>query len=167
MWLVAGVGTPGPVEARGGPTWPADESDKGARESWSEPLRTKVVGQVKKGQERLSRSKGRLVKWKSLSHVWLLATPWSIQPMGFSRLEYWSRLPFPSPGDLLNPAIKLRSPTFQADSLPAEPQGKPKTTGVGSLSVLQWIFLTQKSNQVSYIAGGFSTNWAMRREFRW
>ena len=67
--------------------------------------------------------------------------------MGFSRLEYWSRLPFPSPGDLLNPAIKLRSPTFQADSLPAEPQGKPKTTGAGSLSLLQWIFPTQELNQ--------------------
>ena len=67
--------------------------------------------------------------------------------MGFSRLEYWSRLPFPSPGDLLNPAIKLRSPTVQADSLPAEPQGKPKTTGAGSLSLLQWIFPTQELNQ--------------------
>ena len=35
---------------------------------------------------------------------------------------------------------------MQADSLPAEPQGKPKNTGVGSLSLLQWIFLTQESN---------------------
>ena len=40
-----------------------------------------------------------------------------------------------------------RSPTLQADSLPAEPQGKPKKTGVGSLSLLQWIFPTQESNQ--------------------
>ena len=39
-----------------------------------------------------------------------------------------------------NPGIKLRSPTLQADSLPAEPQGKPKNTGVGSLSLLQGIF---------------------------
>ena len=42
--------------------------------------------------------------------------------------------------------IEPRSPTLQADSLPAEPQGKPKNTGVGSLSLLQWIFLTQESN---------------------
>ena len=42
---------------------------------------------------------------------------------------------------------KPRSPTLQADSLPAEPQGKPKNTGVGSLSLLQWIFPTQESNQ--------------------
>ena len=38
----------------------------------------------------------------------------------------------PSPWDLPNPGIKPRSPTLQADSLPAEPQGKPKNTGVGS-----------------------------------
>ena len=54
---------------------------------------------------------------------------------------------FPSPGDLPNPGIKLRSFTLQADSLPAEPQGKPKITGVGSLSLLQRIFLTQESNR--------------------
>ena len=45
--------------------------------------------------------------------------------MGFSRQEYWSGLPFPSPGDLPNPGIKPRSPALQADSLPAEPPGKP------------------------------------------
>ena len=66
--------------------------------------------------------------------------------MEFSRPEYWSGLSFPSPGDLPNPGIELRSPTLQADSLPAEPQGKPKNTGVGSLSLLQWIFPTQESN---------------------
>ena len=53
---------------------------------------------------------------------------------------------FPSPEDLPNPGIKPRSPTFQADSLPAKPQGKPKNTGVGSLSLLQWLFPTQESN---------------------
>ena len=42
---------------------------------------------------------------------------------------------FLSPGDLPNPGIELRSPTLQVDSLPAEPQGKPKDTGVGSLVV--------------------------------
>ena len=63
--------------------------------------------------------------WKSLSHVWLFATPWTIQSMEFSRPEYWSGQLFPSPGDLPNPGVKPRSPTLQADSLPAEPQGKP------------------------------------------
>ena len=41
--------------------------------------------------------------------------------MGFSRKEYWSGLPFPSPGDLPDPGIEARSPTLQADSLPPEP----------------------------------------------
>ena len=50
----------------------------------------------------------------------------------------------PSSRDLPNPGIEPRSPTLQADSLPAEPHGKPKNTGVGSLSLLQWIFLTQE-----------------------
>ena len=45
------------------------------------------------------------------------------------------------------PRIEPRSPVLQADSLPAEPQGKPKNTGVGNLSLLQWIFLTQESNR--------------------
>ena len=45
--------------------------------------------------------------------------------MAFSREEYWSELPFPSPGGLPNPGIKTRSPALQADSLPSEPPGKP------------------------------------------
>ena len=44
------------------------------------------------------------------------------------------------------PRIKPRSPTLQVDSLPTEPQGKPRNTGMGSLSLLQWIFSTQESN---------------------
>ena len=55
--------------------------------------------------------------------------------------------PFPSPGDLPNPRVEPRSPTLQADFLPAEAQGKPKNTGVGSLSLLQWIFPTEESNR--------------------
>ena len=60
----------------------------------------------------------------------LFANPWIVGhqaplSMRFSRQEYWSGLPCPPPGDLPNPGIKPRSPTLQADSLPAEPQGKP------------------------------------------
>ena len=54
---------------------------------------------------------------------------------------------FPFPGDLPNSGTKARAPTLQADSLPAEPPGKPKNTGVGILSLLQNIFLTQELNQ--------------------
>ena len=53
----------------------------------------------------------------------------------------------PSCRDLPNPEIKPRSPALQADSLPSELPGKPKNTGVGGLSLLQGIFLTQESNQ--------------------
>ena len=60
--------------------------------------------------------------------------------------EYRSGQPFPSPGGLPNPGMEPRSPTLRVDSLPAEPQGKPRNTGVCSLSLLQWIFLTQESN---------------------
>ena len=49
--------------------------------------------------------------------------------MGFSRSEYWSRLPFPSPGDLCDPGIKPRSPALQADSLPSETPRKPVEGG--------------------------------------
>jgi len=66
--------------------------------------------------------------------------------MEFSRPEYWNGKLFPSPGDLPNPGIKPRSPALQVDSLPSEPSGKPKNTGVGGLSLLQRIFPTQKSN---------------------
>ena len=60
------------------------------------------------------------------------------------RTGYWNGLPYPPPGDLPNPGIEPRSPTLQADSLPAEPPGKPKNTGVGSISLLQGIFPTQE-----------------------
>ena len=45
--------------------------------------------------------------------------------MGFPKQEYWSGLPFPPAGDLLNPGIEPRSPTLQAECLPPEPPGKP------------------------------------------
>ena len=66
----------------------------------------------------------RKVKVKSLSR--LFATPWTVAyqappSMGLSRQEYWSGLPFPSPGDLPDPGIKLGSPAFQADALTSEP----------------------------------------------
>ena len=75
----------------------------------------------------LPRSKMK-VKVKSLSRVRLFATPWTVAhqappPMGFSRQEYWSELPFPSPGDLPDPGIKPGSPSLQADALPSEPPG--------------------------------------------
>ena len=70
------------------------------------------------------------VKVKSLGRVQLLVTPWTVAyqaplSMGFSRQEYWSGLPFLSPGDLPDPGIEPRSPTLQTHTLPSEPPRKP------------------------------------------
>ena len=72
----------------------------------------------------------------------MLLCPWE-----FSRQEYWSEFPCPSPGDLPNLGIEPRSLALKADSLSSEPPRKPKNIGMGSLFLLQGIFLTQESNQ--------------------
>ena len=70
------------------------------------------------------------VKVKSLSRVQLFATPWTVAlqaplSMGFFRQEYWSGLPFPSPGDIPDPGIEPRFLALRADALTSEPPGKP------------------------------------------
>ena len=74
---------------------------------------------------------------------------WSLRSHGLYRNSPGqnTRVGSLSPGDLPNPGIEPRSPTLQVVSLPAEPQGKPKNTGVGGLSLFQRIFPTQESNQ--------------------
>ena len=74
------------------------------------------------------------VKVKLLNPVQLFVTPWTVDcqvplSMGFSRREYWSGLPFLSPGDLPNPGIEPRSPALRADALPSEPPGKTHVAG--------------------------------------
>ena len=76
------------------------------------------------------------VKVKSLSCVSLFVTPWTVAhqaplSMGFSRQEYWSRLPFPSLGDLPDLGIEPRSPASEADALTSEPQSLLKCTWNG------------------------------------
>ena len=73
-----------------------------------------------------------MLEWvlSRFSHVRLFANPWSVAhqaPLstGFPRPEYWSGLPFPSPGDLPDPGIEPRSPALEADALTSEPPGKP------------------------------------------
>ena len=70
---------------------------------------------------------------KKKNYVWLFATPWTVAlqaceappSVGFSRQEYWSGLPLPSPGDLPDRGIEPRSTVLQADCLPSELPGKP------------------------------------------
>ena len=104
------------------------------------------------------------MKWKSLSQIWLFATPCIvIQSIEFSRPEYCSGQPFPSPGALPNPGIEPRSLTLQMFSLPADHKGR--------LRILEWVAYPfsrgsswlRNQTGVSCIAGGFCTNWAIRK----
>ena len=79
---------------------------------------------------------------KSLSRVRLFATPWTVAykavlSMEFSRQEYWSGLPFPSPGALPDPEIEPRSPTLQADALPSEARSKSSQASPQADSITQ------------------------------
>ena len=87
------------------------------------------------------------VKGKVIQSCPTLCNPMYYTVHGILQARILEWVAFPSPGDLPNPGIEPGSPTLQNDSLPAEPQGKPKNTEVGSLSILQWIFPTQESNQ--------------------
>ena len=91
------------------------------------------------------------MKVKLLSGVRLFATPWTVAhqappSLGFSRQEYWSGLPFPSPGDLPDPGIEPRSPTLEADALTSEPPGKPKI-----LYVITAMWNLKKKKKTMYI----------------
>ena len=98
---------------------------------------------------------------KSLSHVWLSVTPWTVAHQAppsveFSRQEYWSGLPFPSPEDLPNPGIEPRSLALQADALPSEPPGKPLNGCRILLKVdfkPEWLLLFQVDDRWRIVGG--------------
>ena len=115
-------------------------------------------------------------------------TPWTVAhqaPLSiwFSRQEHWSGLPFPSPGDLPDPGIEPRSPTWQADSLPSEVQVQVvqlsptlcdpmgyTVHGILQARILEWVAFPysrgssrpRAQSQVSCIAGRFFTIWVTR-----
>ena len=104
----------------------------------------------------LSRSKPKnvqvKVKVKSLSSVQLFETPWTISyqaplSMEFSRQEYWSGLPFPSPGDLPNTGTEPGSPVLQADTLPSEPPGTPTIAPISHASKVMLKILQARLQQ--------------------
>ena len=93
----------------------------------------------------------KLKKWSEVKVTQscpILCNPMDYRVHGIlqARILEWVAFPFLR-GHLPNPGIEHRSPALKVDSLPAEPTGKPKNTGVGGLSLLQGIFLTQESNQ--------------------
>ena len=113
LWWVEGHG-PGPPLPLQGPTY----------SSWLQPGRSSVKTHWLSGLDLCLcclKYAVFMCVW-SMSHVWLFETPWTVAlqaplSMGFSRQEYWSGSPFPSPRDLPNPGIEPRFSTLQADSL--------------------------------------------------
>ena len=92
---------------------------------------------------------------KLLSHVRLFATPWTVAyqappSMGFSRQEYWSGLPFPSPGDLPDPGIEPGPPAFQADALTSESPGKKNGLNKDIVNLLTVAWLCHESQVAVY-----------------
>ena len=118
-------------------------------------------------QAKIKQMLPKLSEWvKSLSRVLLFATPWTIAHQAppsirFSRQEYWSGLPFPSPGDLPDPGIEPRSLALQADALTSEPP-LPKLGACKSLTsnennadpkdLVSWYYF---SNSVKWIFIGY------------
>ena len=95
----------------------------------------------------ISGKTGVKVKVKVAQLCLTLCNPMDYKVQGIFQARMPECIAVPFSRDLPNPGIKPRSPTLQVEFSPAEPQGKSKNTGVGSLSLLQQIFPTQESNQ--------------------
>ena len=90
--------------------------------------------------------KNILLKVKVAQSCLTLCDPMDYIIHGILQARILEWVTFPGSRGSSQPRDQPRSPALQVDSLPAEPQGKPKSTGVGNLSFFQWIFLTQESN---------------------
>ena len=89
----------------------------------------------------------------TLCNLWTVAHQAPLS-MGLSRQEYWSRLPFPSPGDLPDSGIEPRSPTLQADALTSEPSGKAHDSEV-MLKILQVRLQQYVNGELPDVQAGF------------
>ena len=117
-------------------TWKPSQGEEDVEKQ--SDLSASLMGLLRSGQTCRNES-------QSINHpvVFLFVTPWTAAcqaplSMEFSRQEYWSRLPFPSPGDLPDPGIKTRSPIMQTDSLPSNRGGQ-----TGQIRVVTWLKLSQ------------------------
>ena len=88
-----------------------------------------------------------MVKVKVARSCQTLCDPMDYTVHGIFQARILEWVPFPFSRGYSQPRDQTGSPALQADSLPVEPKGKPKNTGMGSLSLLQWIFLTQELNR--------------------
>ena len=119
------------------------------------------------------------MKVLSRSVMYNSVTPWTVArqaplPMGFSRQEYWSALPFPSPGDLSHPRIKSTSPALQVDFLPP---GKEYACNVGDPgSIPGWERSPEEGNSyplqysnleksTDYMVHGVAKSWTQLSDF--
>ena len=107
-------------------------------------------------------------KWKWSRSVMSnsFATPWTVAhqappSMGFSRQEYWSGLPFLSPGDLSDPAIEPGFPALQADALPSEPPGNPYSEGKLTFKWFFFFFLPHSEDRISQYSHPKSSGWLL------
>ena len=75
--------------------------------------------------------------------------------MGFSRQEYWSGLPFPSPGDLPKPGVQPGSPALQADALPSEPQGEQYMQLQNMLSYYKVLYICSVNDKTYIFENNF------------
>ena len=112
-------------DAEGGAGYHCKNCDQGGTSGWTDCLSCQIYG----SWTRSSKLGCNFRYVSSLSRVRLCVTPWTVAyeaplSMEFSRQEYWSGLPFPSPGDLPHLGIEPWSPALQADALPSKPPGK-------------------------------------------
>ena len=106
---------------------------------------------------------------QSLGRVQLFVTPWTLAcqaplSVGFSRQEYWSGQPFPSPDDLSHLGIESGSPALQADSLPIEPPGKPY---YNICAVLSCSVVSSSWRPHGLQLGGLLCPWGFARQEYW
>ena len=102
------------------------------------------------------------VKVKVAQSCPTLCDPMDYMVHGILQVRILEWVAFPFIRGSSQPRDQTQVSCILADSLPAEPQGKPKNTGVGSVSFLQRIFRPRNQSGVFCIAGGFFTNWAIR-----
>ena len=119
------------------------------------PVRGSPPGRNKQSYN--SSTPPQAVREKSLNPV-CLCNPMDYTVHGILQAKTLAWVTFPCSRGSFQLRDRTRSPAWQADSLSAEPQGKPKSTGVCSLSLHQQIFRPMIQTGVSYIAGGFFTN---------
>ena len=117
--------------------------------SFQKANRQVISGMTKSWGENTIKSQAQQqqkVKVKVIQLCLTLCNPMNDMVHGILQVRILEWVAFPFSRGSFQPRIEPRSPALQVDSLPAEPQGKPKNTGVGSLSLLQWIFPTQELN---------------------